>query len=132
MWDIIKNVFFTKNDYNSSLISDYDENIIDIIEEELRKINININVQKQGVPQKPISAIMKKYGVNLEQATHLNQLGLTVGRWKDESNAVVHSSNFLDQKIIYEIHNNIIRKEELVIQLGLLKLTKERKERKNG
>ena len=123
----VKNIFFTKNDYDSSLIKEWNEEDLSEMEEILRKLKLNVNVKKNFISYSPTKELQKLYSCTAEEAQNLLTIGLTPFGWRNNLDDLFFISEYFDEDIVYEINNAKKKIEELIITIGIIKLTKERK-----
>ena len=124
--DKLKNVFFSLNDYNSSLLKEYDEDVVDNMKAHIRKLDLNIKVQRKAIKERPIESIANKFNTTMEKAVLLHRMGVTVNGWKHHQEEMYYSKTMTSEEMQNNLQNNIIHREELTMFVGLMELTKKR------
>ena len=122
----VKNIFFTENDYNSSLLKGFDENMVSELEVELEKINKNIILQQKffNVNNSPVS-IASTFTLDENTANRLFVDGLSTNGYRNIDGEMYYL-NLADNKAIFDLNSLFNKKEEIVTQIGLMNLTRER------
>ena len=122
----VKNIFFTENDYNSSLLKGFDENMVSELEVELEKINKNIILQQKffNVNNSPVS-IASTFTLDENTANRLFVDGLSTNGYRNIDGEMYYL-NLADNKAIFDLNSLFNEKEEIVTQIGLMNLTRER------
>lgn len=121
----VKTIFITKNDIDSSLLKNFDNDIIDTIEDIKQKLKINISVKKNFICDNENKTMQKMFKINEQELSELKRLGLSLYGWRNTlDETYIFDVCYFNLDIVYDINCNIEQLEELEIYSGLLKLSK--------
>ena len=120
----VKNVFFTASDHNTSLLTKFDPAMIPILEEELEKLELNINLQLSlSTGSSSLSNMMKEYGFNKDICNKFIVNDGNINAIRSISGDDYYLGKGSPDKLL-SIADLIHNREEMSIQLGLMKMSK--------